>query len=181
LSEHETLELRGDDHVAREAVALGRDEEAGVVKLEAVEGGQQTRPAVERGRPRNTAIFMDDDELKTTALSPPSQRHPLRLGAKHLLLGRNADVPDRDRRRTLATRGRALTTTHPPPTLPRRARASTCLHLSVERGVIHRLSRVRLFQNPRPDTLQAPRVPSPGFLQAHGTAEGARGDWHGVL
>lgn len=58
----------------------------------------------------------------TTALSPPGQRHTLRLGTKHLLLGRHADGPDRDRRRTLATRGRALTTTHPPPTLPRRAR-----------------------------------------------------------
>ncbi len=74
MSQNETLELRGDDHVAREAVSLGRDEEAGVVKLEAVEGGQQTRPAVERGRPGDTAIFMDDDELKTTALGPPSQR-----------------------------------------------------------------------------------------------------------
>lgn len=71
---------------------------------------------------------------------------------------------------------------HPSTTYPSApSAASTCLHLSVERGVVHRLSRVRLFQNPRPDPLQAPRVPSPGFLQAHGTAKGARGDWHGTL
>jgi MYXO-CTERM domain-containing protein len=69
VPEHETLELRGDDHVACEAVALGRDEVAGVVKLEAVECGQQTRPAVERGRPgffAHTSICTVADDIAAT-------------------------------------------------------------------------------------------------------------------